>query len=174
MNFLTSACAGALLLSTLQAQSFLTEETAFELVFQEMQHVDANATALEQKGASAADLRNRYKYLFGLDADADKVFKSVAKNCLSETQTLDARAAQIIAAAKAKFRPRYGSNERAPRVPAVPPELLSLQQQKTSAIRKWLDVLEGQVGRGRMAMLSADLRRHVSSHTIWQNPTASP
>lgn len=150
----------------IRAQAPLAEETAFEVIFREVRWADARATALEQKGVPSADYKNRYKNLFGLDDKADQAFRSVASSCMAELESLDARAAQVILATKTKFRPRYGSTDRASSVPPPPPELLALQTQKTAAIRKWLDSLGGQIGRGRMALLSADVRRHVASRSV--------
>jgi hypothetical protein len=159
--------------STMLAAPALAEETAFEVIFREVRWVNARATALEARSLPSTDLRNRYKHLFSLHDTADQAFKSIASSCMAEVDTLDARAAQIILAAKTKYRPQYGSTDRAPSVPAAPPELLSLQRQKTATIRKWLDALEGQIGRGRMAILSADVRRHVASRSVLEEAKAA-
>lgn len=157
-------------LACLSAQSPLSDETAFEVMFREARHVEADAVNLEMKGASAADLRSRYRVLLSLDASADQAFRSVALACVAETEPLDARALRIISDIKAKYRPTYGSAVRAGAVPPIPAELVALQQQKTAAVRKWMDVLESRIGRGRMVLLAATVRRHVSSHSAVETP----
>lgn len=141
-------------------------------MFREIVRVEAETAQVEQRGQSAADLRNRYKNLFGLNNRNDLSLKAAARSCLAEVNALDARAAAIIQSTKDRFRPKV-SGERAGSVPPLPAELVALQQQKTATMRKWMDNLEDQIGRGDMALLSAAVRRHVSSHSKQTTATAS-
>ena len=158
--------------SSVAAQS-LSQETAYEVMFREIVRVEADAAQVEQRGQSATDLRNRYKNLFGLNNRNDLSLKAAARSCLAEVNALDARAAAIIQSTKDRFRPKSASGERTGSVPPLPAELVTLQQQKTATMRKWMDNLEEQIGRGDMALLSAAVRRHVSSHSKQTTATAS-
>jgi hypothetical protein len=165
-----------MVISSVAAQSLsqgLSQETAYEVMFREIVRVEADAAQVEQRGQSAADLRNRYKNLFGLNNRNDLSLKVAARSCLAEVNAFDARAAAIIQSTKDRFRPKSASGERAGSVPPLPAELVTLQQQKTATIRKWMDNLEEQIGRGDMALLSAAVRRHVFSHSKQTTATAS-
>jgi hypothetical protein len=140
------------------------ESVAFEILFKEIRAVDQHITILGNK-ATVSDLPRRYRNLFSISESDDQALKRTAGLCLAETEALDKRASDIIAGVKARYRPTGGPGAmRAEKVPPPPPELAALQLQKGVAISKHLLALERDLGRGTMAILSSEVRRHVGAH----------
>lgn len=145
----------------------LPEEVVFDIIFRQIRSMKNTVNERERKGISAGSLRDHYKDAIGLTDAENVALTQVALTCGPETEDLNQRASGIIAAAKAHYRSKPSQTEQ---VPPVPPELISLQSQKEAVIRKCIASLEGQLGRGTVALMTADLRRYVASHISRQMP----
>jgi hypothetical protein len=128
---------------------------AYDLFFR---HVGESQSAVAQTALTfnRADFQNTYDL-------SDAVFAELVRTATAYTAavaTIDAKAAAIVTSAKARYR--VSGTAKGPSVPAAPPELQDLQQQKEDLIRTTLSSLTGSLGSAQFAYLTYLLMQHVS------------
>ena len=137
---------------------------AYDLFFR---HIVESQRAVAQTALAfnRADFQNAYDL-------SDTLFAELVTTATAYTAavaTIDAKAAAIVTSAKARYR--VSGAAKGLSVPAAPPELQDLQQQKENLIRTTLSSLTGSLGSAQFTYLTYLLMQHVS---VQPAPTRTP
>ena len=120
------------------------EHIVYRQFFQHLMALKDRANEVERKGGDGRGLRGYFKDKAKLNDDQSSLLDQVAADCERDVAKLDSRAKKIIDAYRAQFPKGKATNSQ--KLPPLPSELQSLQQQRDMTILRARKRLQNALG----------------------------
>ncbi|MCP9494728.1 MAG: hypothetical protein MSG64_09760 [Pyrinomonadaceae bacterium MAG19_C2-C3] len=144
-------------IGTLLEGKTVPEHVTYNQVFRHLKELDKQADDEEKKGKDAKHLRKLYKHLAKLDDAQAVILDRVAADTNRDVERLDAAAQKIIKA----FREKHKGKKRID-LPAPPPELMVLSQERKQTILRARDRLRFSIGEEAFDKFDKFLKERVT------------
>ncbi len=97
----------------------------------------------------------------------------IALPCVQQVQAIDQQAAAIINAVKSQYK-NVPKGATASLVPPPPPQLATLEAQRTSVVLAAADSIASAFGPAQFAYFESVVRRYIGSNLVASAPASSP